>query len=124
MRSRIRWAAAPTIVVSLVNVPVAFTSGSEYLSDPAAWAITLLGAVGLVSAAALVLRQAWAHPAVLAIGLVNVVAGVTVLVTGHGEGTVGTVLGLAVVATAWPSRTTPLTKNTSIADAPHATGLR
>jgi len=123
MTSRIRWAAAPTVVVSLLNFPVAFTSGSEYLSDPAAWATTLLGAAGLVGAAALVLRQAWAHPAVVVIGLLNVVAGGVVLATGHGEGIVGTVLGLAVIATAWPSRTPSPTMDTSAADARHTAGI-
>jgi hypothetical protein len=91
----IRWAAAAaTVLMSLMNIPIAFDDGGADLATPVAWAISLLGVLGLVAAVGLLLRAPWGRPAVLAVGAVNLAAGVVALAKGWD----GAVIGLVVSA--------------------------
>jgi peptidoglycan/LPS O-acetylase OafA/YrhL len=107
----IRWAAvAATALMSLMNLPIAFGGSDEDIPTGLAWAVTVLGAAGLVAAYGLARRQAWGRPAVVAVGLLNV-AGAIVALTQSWEGGViglvvallGTLLGAAVQPTREPA---------------------
>ena len=88
-----RWiAVVATILMSLMNLPIAVDSGDNTIPAPLGWAISLLGVVGLAAATGLILKARWGRPAVVAVGLVNVVAAVVALFQ-HWE---GAPIGLAV----------------------------
>jgi len=89
----VRWAAATvTVLMSLMNLPIAFAAGDQNIPVPIAWAISALGVVGLVAAFGLVRRAPWGRPAVLAVGALNAVGAVIALFTGG----VGAIIGLVV----------------------------
>lgn len=93
-----RWAAAPTVVMALANVPAAFQPDDFDLPAAVLWLFTAVGVAGLAAAVLLVLRHPIAPPAVAAIGAVNVIGGLAALVGGDGAGVVGLVLGGAALA--------------------------
>jgi hypothetical protein len=91
----VRWAAAAvTVLMSLMNLPIAFGRGDDTIPAALAWAITALGVLGIAAAIGLILRARWGRPAVLAVSAVNAAGAVIALVTG-GE---GAVIGLTVSA--------------------------
>ena len=91
----VRWAAAAvTVLMSLMSLPIAFDAAEQKIPVPIAWAITVLGVLGIVAAIGLVVRASWGRPAVLAVGAVNAVGAVIALVTGAE----GAVIGLVVSA--------------------------
>jgi hypothetical protein len=89
----VRWAAAAvTILMSLMNLPVAIDAPELKIPAPVAWAITVLGVLGIAAAIGLIVRASWGRSAVLAVGAVNAVGAVIALVTGIE----GAVIGLVV----------------------------
>jgi hypothetical protein len=91
----VRWAAvAVTALMSLMNLPMVFEAAEQKIPVPLAWAITVLGFLGIVAAVGLAVRAPWGRPAVLAVGAVNAVGAVIALVTS----TEGAVIGLVVSA--------------------------
>lgn len=87
-------AAVATILMSLMNLPIAFDDGGQGLPKPVAWLISLLGVVGLVAAVALIARRSWGPSAVIAVGALNLLGAVVGLATGVD----GAVIGLVVSA--------------------------
>lgn len=104
-----RWAAAPTLLMALLNVPAGPGADPNDVPTAVAWAATVIGLAGLVAGIALLRRVDWARPAVIAIGGINAAGGVAALIFGWSGGAVGLVLGLAAVALAVPEhRTEPV----------------
>jgi hypothetical protein len=95
----VRWAAAAaTIVMSLMDLPFAVDPGSSNPTPLLAWAISLLGVLGIVAAIALLRRASWGRPAVLVIGAINFAAAVVALIIGSEGAVIGLVVsGLIVV---------------------------
>ncbi len=92
-----RWAAAPTILMALANVPAGFQPDNFDMPAGVLWFFTAVGVAGLVAAAALLLRHAAGPPAVAGIGAINVIGGLAALLGGDASGAVGLVLGLAAI---------------------------
>ena len=68
----VRWAAAAaTILMSLMNLPFAVDAGDLNPPPVLAWAISLLGVLGIVAAIGLLRRTPWGRPAVLVVGAMN-----------------------------------------------------
>jgi hypothetical protein len=103
----IRWAAvAATALMSLMDLPVAFSDGTG-VPTSIAWLATVVGVVGLVAAAGLAWRQPWGRPAVLAIGVLNLAGAIAALAAGWEGGAIGLVVSLLIVGFGWfaePSR--------------------
>lgn len=97
-----RWAAVPTLLMALLNVPAGPGSDPDTVPTAVAWAATVVGLAGLVAGIALLRKVHWARPAVIALGAINAVGGVAALIFGWGGGAIGLVLGLAAVALALP----------------------
>lgn len=76
----VRYAAAATVLMSLMNLPFAFEDGGTDIPAPMAWLVTLLGVAGLAAAIALLRKASWGPWAVTAIGAVNLVGAVVALV--------------------------------------------
>ena len=96
---RIRWTVVPLALMSLANVPAAFTSTSgEDGPKGSAWPATIVGIAGLVAVVSLVRRLSWGRPLAVAIGALNVAGGVWALAAGYGNGVVGVVLGGLITA--------------------------
>ncbi len=93
-----RWAAAPTILMALANVPAGFQPDQFDLPTGLLWFFSAVGVAGLVAAVALLLRHAAGPPAVAGIGAINVIGGLAALAGGDGAGALGLVLGLAAIA--------------------------
>ncbi len=93
-----RWAAAPTILMGLANVPAGFQPDQFDLPTGVLWFFSLVGVAGLVAAVALLLRHPAAPPTVAVIGAINAVGGLVALAGGDGAGVVGLVLGSAAIA--------------------------
>lgn len=99
-----RWAAVPTLLMALLNVPAGPGSDPSDVPTGVAWAATVLGLAGLVAGIALLRKVDWARPAVIALGAINAAGGVAALILGWSGGAVGLVLGLAAVALAVPEQ--------------------
>lgn len=98
MRSVRPAAAAATLVMWLLNLPFALDTGSVDAPPALAWAVTLLGVLGVVSAIGLLRRAGWAGPAVLGVGLLNLTgAAVSLALGGEGAG-IGLLLSSVIVA--------------------------
>jgi len=95
----VRWAAAAaTIVMSLMDLPFALDPGRSNPPPALAWAISLLGVLGIVAAIALLRRASWGRPAVLVIGAINLVAAAVAMIIGSEGAVIGLVVsGLIVV---------------------------
>lgn len=95
-----RWAAVPTGLMALLNIPA---GPSASTTEPPAWVDwtgTLLGLLGMIAAIALFRRVTWARPAVVAIGVINAAGGGLAMAQGWDGGPVGLVLGLAAIGLA------------------------
>lgn len=95
-----RWAAVPTGLMALLNIPA---GPSASTTDPPAWvdwAGTLLGLLGMIAAIALFRRVSGARPAVIAISVLNAAGGVLAMAQGWDGGPVGLVLGVVAIALA------------------------
>lgn len=92
---RARWAAIPTLLMAALNVG----AGPSSTDTPAAiaWGATALGLAGLVAGTFLLRGADWARPAVLAIGVINILGGVLAIVQDYEGAGVGIVLGVAAV---------------------------
>ncbi|MFJ2305569.1 hypothetical protein [Streptomyces sp. NPDC087787] len=88
-------AAVATLAMSLLNLPIALDDGGNGIPAPAAWLISLLGVVGVVTAIALLRSAAWAAPAVLTVGALNLVGAVVALVRSWDGALIGLVLSAA-----------------------------
>ncbi|WP_073946820.1 hypothetical protein [Streptomyces kebangsaanensis] len=88
-------AAIATIVMSLLNLPIALDDGGNGIPTPAAWLISLLGIVGIVAAIALLRSAAWATPAVVTVGALNLIGAVVALVRSWDGAVIGLVLSAA-----------------------------
>ncbi|MFV5998317.1 hypothetical protein ACNPQM_39645 [Streptomyces sp. NPDC056231] len=88
-------AAIATLAMSLLNLPIALDDGGNGIPAPAAWLISLLGAVGIVAAIALLRSAAWATPAVLTVGALNLIGAVVALVRSRDGAVIGLVLSAA-----------------------------
>jgi len=96
----VRWAAAvATVLMSLMNLPLAFDRGET--PGAVAWAATVAGALGLVAAAGLLLRTSWGRPAVLAIGAVDLAGAVAALAAGWEGAVIGLVVSTLIVVLGW-----------------------
>jgi len=94
----VRWAAAAvTILMSLMNLPFAFDAGNSNPLPALAWAISLLGVLGIVAAIGLLRRASWGRPAVLVIGAINLVGAVVALVVGSEGAVIGLVVSSLIV---------------------------
>lgn len=91
-------AVAATALMSLMNLPAGFI-GSD-MPAAAAWLGSLLGALGLACAIALLRRAEWAAPATVAVGLLNVAAGAAAVASHWQGGPIGIVIGTAITAAA------------------------
>lgn len=98
----IRWAAvAATVLISLMNTPIAFGGNDDDIAAPLAWVVTLVGLAGFVAAFGLARRLPWGRPAVLAIGALNL-AGAVVAIANSWEGAaIGLVVSLLVLGLGW-----------------------
>lgn len=95
-------AAIATTIMSLLNLPIAFDDGGTGIPAPLAWLVSLLGVAGIVAAVALFRSAAWAAPAAITVGALNLIGAISALVTDAGGALVGLVLsavgtGLAIV---------------------------
>lgn len=108
----IRYAAAiATIVMSLLNLPIALDDGGSGIPTPLAWLVSVLGVAGIAAAVGLLRSATWATVAVIAVGALNL-AGAFVALASDWDGAViglvlsaaGTALGIAYAA-AGPART-------------------
>jgi len=105
-------AAIATLIMSLLNVPIAFDDGGAGIPKPLAYLVTLLGALGIGVAVALPAKVSWAPPAVVAVGALNLIGAVAALVMGSEGGVIGLVLsviivGLGVATMRLPGRRAP-----------------
>ncbi|MFC0534245.1 hypothetical protein [Phytohabitans kaempferiae] len=92
----LRYAAGvATIVMSLLNLPIAVDDGGIGLPTPVAWLISLLGLAGIVAAVGLFRSAAWATPAVIAVGAVNLASAVIALAKSWDGAVIGLVLSAA-----------------------------
>ncbi|MFD8725631.1 hypothetical protein ACFV2H_48770 [Streptomyces sp. NPDC059629] len=85
-------AAVATIIMSLLNLPIALDDGGNGIPTPVAWLISLLGIVGIVAAIALLRSAAWATPVVITIGALNLIGAVVALVQSWDGAAIGLVL--------------------------------
>jgi hypothetical protein len=89
----IRWAAAAaTLLMGLMNLPIVVDDGGSDIPTAVGALISILGVLGIVAAVALLRRVSWSRPAVVAIGAVNL-AGAVWALTADQE---GAVIGLVV----------------------------
>ena len=98
----VRWAALPTLLMALLNVPAGPGAGSGDVPRAVAWVATAVGLAGLVAGISLLRRVAWAPAAVVTIGVLNIAGGIAAVAAGWAGGPVGVVLGLAAVVLAAP----------------------
>ncbi|WP_327010182.1 hypothetical protein OHA72_24820 [Dactylosporangium sp. NBC_01737] len=89
--------AFAVVVISLMNLPFAFDDGGAGLAMPVRVLISLLGVLGIAAAVALLARAAWGAPAVVAVGVVNLIGAVVGVATGMEGGLIG--LAVSLVAT-------------------------
>jgi hypothetical protein len=89
-------AAIATIVMSLLNLPIALDDNGIGLPAAVAWLISLLGVAGIVAAVGLFRSAAWATQATVAIGVLNLAGAVIALVKNWD----GAIIGLAVSSVA------------------------
>jgi hypothetical protein len=106
-------AAFATIIMSLMNLPFALDDGGAGLATPVRYLISLLGLLGLAAAVALLAKVSWGAPAVVAVGVVNLIGAVVAVATGMEGGLIGLTISLIAtalgVATLLQSRRTALT---------------
>lgn len=108
----VRWAAvAATVLLSLLNLPLAVDPGD--VPRPVAVLATAVGVLGLLAAYGLGRRLGWGRPAALGVGAVNLAGAVAALMNGWEGAAVGLVLSvlalaLAAVADGVPARTAAL----------------
>lgn len=94
----VRWSAAiVTTLMSLLDLPVAVAAGDQDIPVALAWAISLLGVLGLVAVVGLIRRTTWGRPAVLAVGAVNGFGAVVALLTGGEGAAIGLVLSALIL---------------------------
>ena len=94
----VRWAAAAvTILMSLMNLPFAVDAGDSNPPPALAWAISLLGVLGILAAIGLLRRAPWGRPAVLVIGAVNLAGAIAALIIGTEGAVIGLVVSSAIV---------------------------
>lgn len=96
-KALLRTAVVATALISLMNLPFAFDDDAG-VAKPVAWMVTLLGVVGLVAAAALLRRVAWAAGAVTLVGAVNLAAAAVALAQNRQGAVIGLVVSVAVTA--------------------------
>ena len=98
-KALLRTAVVATALISLMNLPFAFAFDDDAgVAKPVAWMVTLLGVVGLVAAAALLRRVAWAAGAVTLVGAVNLAAAAVALAQNRQGAVIGLVVSVAVTA--------------------------
>lgn len=88
-------AAAVTVLMSLMNLPFAFTDG---VSPPVGIPVTLLGVAGIVAAIALLRKASWGPWAVTAIGFVNLAGAVLALALNRNGAVIGLVVSALITA--------------------------
>jgi hypothetical protein len=88
-------AAIATIVMSLLNLPIALDDGGIGLPAPVAWLVSLLGVAGIVAAVGLLRSAGWATPAVIAVGALNLAGAVVALAKDWDGAVIGLVLSAA-----------------------------
>jgi hypothetical protein len=98
--SLVRWAAAPTLLMAVLNVGAGPGTDPKDMPRALAWGATVLGLVGLIAAISLLRRVSWARTAVIVVGALNVAGGILGLVQGYDGAVVGVVLGLAALTLA------------------------
>ncbi|MFG2042476.1 hypothetical protein [Dactylosporangium sp. NPDC048998] len=100
-------AAIATVIMSLLNLPIALDPAGAGLAAPVAWLISLLGVAGIVAAIGLFRSAAWATPAVIAVGVLNLIGAIAALVNNSQGAVIGLVLsavGTALAVTYASSR--------------------
>jgi hypothetical protein len=88
-------AAIATIIMSLLNLPFALDDGGLGLPTPVAWLFSLLGVAGIVAAVGLFRSAAWATPAVITVGAINLIGAVVALIKNWDGAVIGLVLSAA-----------------------------
>jgi peptidoglycan/LPS O-acetylase OafA/YrhL len=89
-------AAIATIVISLLNLPIAFDDGGQGLPKALAYLITLLGVLGIAAGVGLLANQSWGPTAAVAIGAVNLIGAIIALIQDRDGAIIGLVLSLIV----------------------------
>jgi hypothetical protein len=91
-----RTAAVLSLLMSLADLPIAFTSEGEDIPTPLGWSATLLGVVGIVVAVALLRSTSWGPAAVVAVGVLTLLFGALAFTRDIDGGIAGLVVGLAI----------------------------
>lgn len=86
--------AAVTVLMSLMNLPFAFTAD---VSPPVGWLVTVLGVLGIAAAVALLRWERWAPWAVTVVGALNLVGAVLALATDREGAITGIVVSTVIV---------------------------
>lgn len=95
MRTLRYTAAIATIIMSLLNLPAGLDPTSADLPVAVAWLVSLLGLLGIVAAIGLIRSAAWATPAAIIIGAINLIGSIIALIDSSSGAVVGLVLGIA-----------------------------
>jgi hypothetical protein len=98
--NRTRWTIVPIALVSLLNLPAAFSPDGTNGPNGSGLVGTALGVVGVVAIVALLRHRPWSRSVALAVGLLNAAGGVWVLAAGYGNGAVGLALGAIITVLA------------------------
>jgi hypothetical protein len=89
----VRWAAAAaTLLMGLMNLPVVIDDGGNDLPTALGAVVSVVGVLGIAAAVALVRRVPWARAAVVALGAVNLAGAVWALATGLEGAAIGLVV--------------------------------
>jgi hypothetical protein len=92
--------AVVATIMSVFDIPVGFSPGD--IATGWAWAISALGVIGLVAVLGLLRQARWGPPAVVAIGVANLVGAVIALARDENGAVVGLVLSVAIGACVLP----------------------
>ena len=98
-----RWAAAPTLLMAVLNIPAGLDSSGSHVPAGIGWAATVVGLAGLVAGIALLRRVSLGVPAVAVVGAVNLVGAIAAMVEGWQGGPVGLVLSAAALGLLGPT---------------------
>ena len=98
-----RWAAVPTLLMALLNVPAGLASSDSDVPAGVAWAASVLGLAGLIAGIALLRRVSWSVPAVAAVGALNLLGAIAAMVEGWEGGPIGLVLSVIAIGLLVPA---------------------
>jgi len=98
-----RWAAVPTLLMALLNVPAGFAGSESDVPAGVAWTATVLGLAGLIAGIALLRRVSWSVPAVAAVGALNLLGAIAAMAEGWEGAPIGLVLSVITLGLLAPA---------------------